>query len=165
MVADDVHVFGDGSTHKGNDIYERLLSAIHNENTLKLYANLGRRLGRLLDLRGQVVRPRELHAQGRPRPLDRAQRDRRGHPRAAGAAPPRAEAPVAGPRPAVPPGWQLDREESTAPRLRYRSAWPRALRRSADGVVAMDRLGAANGRVDRIAIEMDRGGSTRGAPA
>ena len=28
--------------------YERLLSAIHNENTLDLYANLGRRLGRLL---------------------------------------------------------------------------------------------------------------------
>ena len=29
--------------------YERLLSAIHNENTLELYATLGRRLGRLLD--------------------------------------------------------------------------------------------------------------------
>jgi argininosuccinate synthase len=29
-------------------IYERLLSAIHNENTLDLYASLGRRLGRLL---------------------------------------------------------------------------------------------------------------------
>jgi len=28
--------------------YERLLSAIHNENTLDLYVNLGRRLGRLL---------------------------------------------------------------------------------------------------------------------
>ncbi len=28
--------------------YERLLSAIHNENTLELYSNLGRRLGRLL---------------------------------------------------------------------------------------------------------------------
>jgi argininosuccinate synthase len=28
--------------------YERLLSAIHNENTMELYANLGRRLGRLL---------------------------------------------------------------------------------------------------------------------
>jgi argininosuccinate synthase len=28
--------------------YERLLSAIHNENTLDLYATLGRRLGRLL---------------------------------------------------------------------------------------------------------------------
>lgn len=28
--------------------YERLLSAIHNENTLDLYASLGRRLGRLL---------------------------------------------------------------------------------------------------------------------
>jgi argininosuccinate synthase len=28
--------------------YERLLSAIHNENTLELYASLGRRLGRLL---------------------------------------------------------------------------------------------------------------------
>jgi argininosuccinate synthase len=28
--------------------YERLLSAIHNENTLELYANLGRRLGRVL---------------------------------------------------------------------------------------------------------------------
>ena len=28
--------------------YERLLSAIHNENTIDLYANLGRRLGRLL---------------------------------------------------------------------------------------------------------------------
>ena len=28
--------------------YERLLSAIHNENTLELYATLGRRLGRLL---------------------------------------------------------------------------------------------------------------------
>src|SRR6188508_3102717 len=28
--------------------YERLLSAIHNENTLDLYANLGRRLGRVL---------------------------------------------------------------------------------------------------------------------
>jgi argininosuccinate synthase len=28
--------------------YERLLSAIHNENTTELYANLGRRLGRLL---------------------------------------------------------------------------------------------------------------------
>src|SRR6185503_19050185 len=27
--------------------YERLLSAIHNENTLELYATLGRRLGRL----------------------------------------------------------------------------------------------------------------------
>jgi argininosuccinate synthase len=29
-------------------VYERLLSAIHNENTLDLYANLGRRLGRIL---------------------------------------------------------------------------------------------------------------------
>src|SRR5687768_10013812 len=29
-------------------VYERLLSAIHNENTLDLYATLGRRLGRLL---------------------------------------------------------------------------------------------------------------------
>jgi argininosuccinate synthase len=29
-------------------IYERLLSAIHNENTLELYSTLGRRLGRLL---------------------------------------------------------------------------------------------------------------------
>ena len=29
-------------------VYERLLSAIHNENTLDLYASLGRRLGRLL---------------------------------------------------------------------------------------------------------------------
>lgn len=29
-------------------VYERLLSAIHNENTTELYANLGRRLGRLL---------------------------------------------------------------------------------------------------------------------
>jgi argininosuccinate synthase len=29
-------------------VYERLLSAIHNENTLDQYANLGRRLGRLL---------------------------------------------------------------------------------------------------------------------
>jgi argininosuccinate synthase len=29
-------------------VYERLLSAIHNENTLELYATLGRRLGRLL---------------------------------------------------------------------------------------------------------------------
>src|SRR5258705_10492630 len=29
-------------------MYERLLSAIHNENTLALYATLGRRLGRLL---------------------------------------------------------------------------------------------------------------------
>jgi argininosuccinate synthase len=29
-------------------VYERLLSAIHNESTLELYANLGRRLGRLL---------------------------------------------------------------------------------------------------------------------
>jgi argininosuccinate synthase len=29
-------------------VYERLLSAIHNENTLDLYFNLGRRLGRLL---------------------------------------------------------------------------------------------------------------------
>ena len=29
-------------------VYERLLSAIHNENTLELYASLGRRLGRLL---------------------------------------------------------------------------------------------------------------------
>ena len=28
--------------------YERLLTAIHNENTLELYATLGRRLGRLL---------------------------------------------------------------------------------------------------------------------
>jgi argininosuccinate synthase len=28
--------------------YERLLSAIHNENTLELYASLGRRLGRIL---------------------------------------------------------------------------------------------------------------------
>jgi argininosuccinate synthase len=28
--------------------YERLLSAIHNENTLELYSNLGRRLGRVL---------------------------------------------------------------------------------------------------------------------
>ena len=28
--------------------YERLLSAIHNENTTELYASLGRRLGRLL---------------------------------------------------------------------------------------------------------------------
>jgi argininosuccinate synthase len=31
-----------------NLVYERLLSAIHNENTLDLYATLGRRLGRLL---------------------------------------------------------------------------------------------------------------------
>jgi argininosuccinate synthase len=31
-----------------NIVYERLLSAIHNENTLDLYASLGRRLGRLL---------------------------------------------------------------------------------------------------------------------
>jgi argininosuccinate synthase len=29
-------------------VYERLLSAIHNENTMELYATLGRRLGRLL---------------------------------------------------------------------------------------------------------------------
>jgi argininosuccinate synthase len=29
-------------------VYERLLSAIHNENTLELYGSLGRRLGRLL---------------------------------------------------------------------------------------------------------------------
>ncbi|MBK7863701.1 MAG: argininosuccinate synthase [Archangiaceae bacterium] len=29
-------------------VYERLLSAVHNENTTELYANLGRRLGRLL---------------------------------------------------------------------------------------------------------------------
>jgi argininosuccinate synthase len=29
-------------------VYERLLSAIHNENTTELYASLGRRLGRLL---------------------------------------------------------------------------------------------------------------------
>ncbi len=29
-------------------VYERLLSAIHNENTLELYTSLGRRLGRLL---------------------------------------------------------------------------------------------------------------------
>ncbi len=29
-------------------VYERLLSAIHNENTLDLYVTLGRRLGRLL---------------------------------------------------------------------------------------------------------------------
>jgi argininosuccinate synthase len=29
-------------------VYERLLSAIHNENTIELYASLGRRLGRLL---------------------------------------------------------------------------------------------------------------------
>jgi argininosuccinate synthase len=28
--------------------YERLLSSIHNENTIEQYANLGRRLGRLL---------------------------------------------------------------------------------------------------------------------
>src|SRR5215472_4141556 len=29
-------------------VYERLLSAVHNENTTDLYATLGRRLGRLL---------------------------------------------------------------------------------------------------------------------
>ena len=29
-------------------VYERLLSAIHNENTLEMYFALGRRLGRLL---------------------------------------------------------------------------------------------------------------------
>ena len=31
-----------------NIVYERLLSAIHNENTLDLYFTLGRRLGRIL---------------------------------------------------------------------------------------------------------------------
>ena len=39
--------------------YERLLSAIHNESTLDLYFNLGRRLGRL-----HVTAPRALCVQG-----------------------------------------------------------------------------------------------------
>ena len=63
-------------------VYERLLSAIHNEDTLDIYFTLGRRLGRRA-LRGQVVRPRGADAQGRAHPLDRARGQRQRHPRAA----------------------------------------------------------------------------------
>ena len=48
--------------------YERLLSAIHNENTLDLYFTLGRRLGRLL-YEGKWFDPEALHAARRADPL------------------------------------------------------------------------------------------------
>ena len=63
-------------------VYERLLSAIHNENTTDLYFTLGRRLGRLL-YEGSWFDPEAHAAQGRAHALDRADHHRRGDARAA----------------------------------------------------------------------------------
>ena len=62
--------------------YERLLSAIHNENTLDLYFTQGRRLGRLL-YEGKWYDPEALYAAGRADPLGCAGGDGQGHGRAA----------------------------------------------------------------------------------
>ena len=62
--------------------YERLLSAIHNEDTTDLYYTLGRRLGRLA-LRRQVVRSRGHDAQDRAHQLGGAHHQRPSDPRAA----------------------------------------------------------------------------------
>ena len=54
--------------------YERLLSAIHNENTLDVYYTWGRKLGRLL-YEGRWFDPEAMAMKRRPRALDCAERD------------------------------------------------------------------------------------------
>ena len=61
--------------------YERLLSAIHNEDTTDLYYTLGRRLGRLL-YEGKWFDPRVHDAEDGPDPVGVAHHHRRGQARA-----------------------------------------------------------------------------------
>ena len=102
--------------------YERLLSAIHNENTIDLYFTLGRRLGRLL-YEGKWFDPEAMMLKDAPHPLGRARRS-----------PARSRSSCAGATttPCSTPG------PSTWPTTRTSCRW----RRSASAFSPEDRMGA-----------------------
>ncbi len=117
--------------------YERILSAVHNENTTDLYVTLGRKLGRLL-YEGKWFDPEAMLLEGLAHALDRPGRDGRGDRRAA-------------PRRRLHPAHRGRRTRRSRPTRPRSSRWRRPSRRRSR---PEDRIGALE--IQNIAVADNR---------